>query len=176
LVLSLAKDDPGLVDENQTLGINLVLMAFPARAMAGCAGAILRGRKNAFFIPYLRAMNEVPDRSTAHLDAPFGQFGDPPAQGHIGPAGDPPQKRVRRSDRAADGPPSVAAPRRAKAWRPFHAARNAHKQRRGNRANRLARPPRATARSRRSKQGLALHAGLRSQPWFRNKLTWESPA
>lgn len=41
--------DPGFVDENQTLGINLVLIAFPARAMAGYAGAILRGRENAFF-------------------------------------------------------------------------------------------------------------------------------
>ena len=153
LVLSLAKDDLGFADENQALGINLVLMAFPARAMAGCAGAILRGRKNAFFIPDLRAMSEVPDRSTAHLDAPFGRFGDPPAQGHIGPAGDPPRKRVRRSDRAADGPPSVAAPPVAR--------------KRGDHFTPLATPtsnvaatertvspatPRATAQSRRSKQ------------------------
>ena len=49
MVLSLAKDDPGFVDENQTLGINLVRIAFPARAMAGDAGAILLGRENAFF-------------------------------------------------------------------------------------------------------------------------------
>ena len=49
MVLSLAKDDRGFVDENQTLGINLALIAFPARAMAGYAGAILLGRENAFF-------------------------------------------------------------------------------------------------------------------------------
>ena len=89
LVLSLPKDDPGFADENQTLGINLVLIAFPARAMAGYAGAIVPGRKYAFFIADLLAMNEVPDRSIAHLDAPFGQFGDQPAQSHIRPAGDP---------------------------------------------------------------------------------------
>jgi hypothetical protein len=37
-------------------------------------------------------MNEVPDRSIAHLDALLGQFGDQPAQGHIRPAGDLLQK------------------------------------------------------------------------------------
>ena len=72
MVLSLAKDDPGFVDENQTLGINLVRIAFPARAMAGDAGAILLGRENAFFITDLLAMNEVPDRSIAPLDARLG--------------------------------------------------------------------------------------------------------
>ena len=41
--------DRGFVDKNQTLGINLALIGFPARAMAGHAGAILLGWENAFF-------------------------------------------------------------------------------------------------------------------------------
>jgi hypothetical protein len=49
LVLSLSKDDRGFADKNQTLGINLALIGFPARAMAGYAGPVLPGGKNAFF-------------------------------------------------------------------------------------------------------------------------------
>jgi hypothetical protein len=58
-------------DENQTLGINLALIVFPARAMAGHAGPILLGGKNAFFIADLLTMNEGPDRPVAHPDASF---------------------------------------------------------------------------------------------------------
>ena len=89
-------------------------------------------------------MNEVPDRSIAHLDALLGQFGDQPAQGHIRPAGDPPQKPrpVFANQNARPIAPHLSrrrAARRAKALRPFHDARNAHPQRRRNRADRLAR-------------------------------------
>jgi len=103
------------IEENQTLGINLVLTAFPARAMASCAGAILLGSKYLFFTTYLLAMNEVPDRSIAHLDALFG--------------------------RRPMGPPSFSTPRCPSRESAATISRRSkrHPQRRRNRANRLPR-------------------------------------
>ena len=122
--------------------------------MAGYAGAILLGGKNAFLITDLLAMNEVPDRSRAHLDALLGQFGDQPAQGHIRPLVIRREATpgVRQSERAVDSPPSFSAPRsrRAKALRPVHDARNADLQRR--RAERTVAPVTPRNRSTESKE------------------------
>jgi hypothetical protein len=38
------------LDENQTFGINLALIGFPAHPMAGHAGPVLLGRKYALFL------------------------------------------------------------------------------------------------------------------------------
>lgn len=41
--------DPGLVDEDQALGVNLALMGLPARALERDVGAGLLGRQHRFF-------------------------------------------------------------------------------------------------------------------------------
>jgi hypothetical protein len=41
--------DPGLVDEDQPPGVNLVLMRFPALPFASDVRSILLGRPNCFF-------------------------------------------------------------------------------------------------------------------------------
>ncbi len=144
LVLSLAKDDPGFADENQTLGINLVLIAFPARAMAGAAGAILPGRKYAFFITDLLAMNEVPDRSIAHPDGPVRPVRRPaPRKVMSGPPAIRCRSHARCSPIRTRGrwPPSFPAPRCPPRESAATISRRSkrHPQRRRNRADRLAR-------------------------------------
>jgi hypothetical protein len=49
LVLSLSKDGPGLIDEDEPLRIDLPLIGFPARPLAGDVRPVLLTWQNGFF-------------------------------------------------------------------------------------------------------------------------------
>ncbi len=93
---------PSLINKDEPPRINLHLIGFPARPLAGDVSPVLLARQDGFFEAQTFAMDEAPDRPAVHLETTAGKFCYKTTQGD-------PLARSAREERRHARPPEAAA-------------------------------------------------------------------